>query len=989
MSSGSASRSPYDPASALAEVVDRVAHLLPAQGPISVFIHHNPLHAFEHLPFEEAVVLAARKLGCETRLPERHFRAALERGRIAEGDVDAVLTADLGERGAEAIAGPITRFELRRRIALHGFPEARGEALSWLLGETPALDRFREDLPADVREATASGERLRSGASEEETQGVRALWRSVLDAVRRRRYPLPERSPRFDRHRDLLLSAYGIDTDDWIHPLLIRFVSAYLDQGFAHWPMPERERGMYACFLAIYGARVVRLSGPWTQGLAQLVADDRSHDRTALDSLQHSLHELGIPPEGWEDDLAAEALALRGWAGMVRQIEERPDRVPARTVPARLVEFLAVRLLLTRAANAYAARTRPVGPLAALRARLAPAIPPQASPSPVERAWPIFHAAQLCGLDPATIDRLSEAEVTAWENELAEFDSVERRRILQLAYERHLRHKFYDALIGNPRAPEPSCPLFQAVFCIDEREESLRRHLEEIEPAVETCGAPGYFGVAMYFRGATDARPRPLCPVAIQPEHYVAEASDRAPGRLDRWRDMRRRAAGLVGKNVHIGSRTLMRGTVLMATIGVLSIIPLVVRVLFPWLSQRLSRLDASATPRARTRLRLERDSAVPPLGRHVGYAVDEMAEIVRVQLASLGIGQRMSPLIFVIGHASTSLNNPHESAHDCGACGGGRGGPNARAFAQMANDPRVRSELTERGIPIPPSTWFVGAERNTSSNAVRFFDDDLVPETLRLRLARAREVIERAREREAHERCRRFDSIPSWFPPRAALRHVESRAADLAQPRPEYGHATNAFCVIGRRARTRGLFLDRRAFLVSYDPSGDPDGQLLQQSLAAVVPVVAGINLEYYFGHVDPTGTGSGTKLPHNVTGLLGVMDGAQSDLRSGLPWQMLEIHEPVRLTLVVESPRDRLMSILGADPTFGRLVENRWILLARLDPESNELDEFDVAGFRPYTAEHPVRVTTGDSVSYYRRKRGPLPLVRIEAARDGRSPR
>ena len=35
-------------------------------------------------------------------------------------------------------------------------------------------------------------------------------------------------------------------------------------------------------------------------------------------------------------------------------------------------------------------------------------------------------------------------------------------------------------------------------------------------------------------------------------------------------------------------------------------------------------------------------------------------------------------------------------------------------------------------------------------------------------------------------------------------------------------------------------------------------------------------------------------------IAGLLGVMDGAQSDLRTGLPWQMVEIHEPTRLAIV-----------------------------------------------------------------------------------------
>jgi len=483
----------------------------------------------------------------------------------------------------------------------------------------------------------------------------------------------------------------------------------------------------------------------------------------------------------------------------------------------------------------------------------------------------------------------------------------------------------------------------------------------------------------MYHQGVTDAHPRPLCPGDIRPDHYVAEVEPDADRLASRSRRFHQRASGFLGYNVHLGSRLPVRGAVLMTAFGWLALVPLILRVVFPWLSSRWRHVQKTTIAAARTRLRLDREEGAPPIGRYAGFTVREMATIVRRTLEDIGIRDRLSPLVLVVGHGSVSLNNPHESAHDCGACGGGRGGPNARAFAQMANDPRVRRLLASEGLPIGATTWFVGAKRNTCDNTLTFFDDDLVPAALHPLFERARDALDTTRQREAHERCRRFDAVPGWYPPLAALAHVQARSADLAQPRPEYGHATNAFCVVGRRARTRGLFLDRRAFLVSYDPAADQDGAILARIMAAVVPVVAGISLEYYFSYVDPTGYGCGTKLPHNVTSLLGVMDGAQSDLRTGLPWQMVEIHEPARLAIVVEATRDRVAHVVAGNPATERLVHNRWIWLACLDPDSDALWELRRTGFVAHTPEHPLAVINGDSAAWYQGKRGFLPPVEI----------
>ena len=416
-----------------------------------------------------------------------------------------------------------------------------------------------------------------------------------------------------------------------------------------------------------------------------------------------------------------------------------------------------------------------------------------------------------------------------------------------------------------------------------------------------------------------------------------------------------------------------------MTAFGWLALVPLVLRVVFPWLSSHWRRVRATSVAPVRTRLALNRDDRVPPIGTHSGFTVREMADIVRRVIEDTGLRDRLSSLVLVLGHGSISLNNPHESAHDCGACGGGRGGPNARAFAQMANDSRVRRLLADEGCTINAGTWFVGAQRNTCNNDVTFFDVDLIPADRRRLFERAEAAIETARRREAHERCRRFDAVPVWYPPLAALAHVEGRAADLAQPRPEYGHATNAFCIVGRRTRTRGLFLDRRAFLVSYDPARDDDGAILARIMAAVVPVVAGISLEYYFSYVDPRGYGCGTKLPHNVTSLLGVMDGAQSDLRTGLPWQMVEIHEPTRLAMVIESPREIVERVVRNHPSIDQLVRHRWIWLACLDPESGALWEMRSTGFVSHTPERALVEVAGPSAAWYQGKRGFLPPVSI----------
>jgi uncharacterized protein YbcC (UPF0753/DUF2309 family) len=886
----------------LMRLIDDLAHLLPAQGPISIFIHHNTLHAFEDLPFEEAVERAGEQLGREPYLAESRYRDKLASGRILVNDIAAVLREHLADRANEDVAGVGSRFDLWLAVVLHGIPSATGRELGWMLEETDALSRFRTDLPARARSAFATAGDTPDDR-DAERRAVGRLWDACLRTIPRAAPsgPIGGSVAPHVRHRDWLVAASGPDVDDWIHPPLIRFLAGYLDQGLAHWTMPDRHRGIHGCFVEMYRRSMAARCGRWAGALPRLVDDDRTNERSAIGSIAHSLTTLGVPDEEHAEYLRAELLALRGWAGIVHQIEERPDRVPVKDIRVTLRGYLAVRLLFERAALEEAARRVSFdGPLSELRSWLRGRVRPASAPTPPERAWRLFQLAQLCGVNASIVEQWTARDVAALESELQEVNGVRQRRLLHQAFERTIRHRLYDAVMSHTPDLLSAAPSFQAVFCLDEREESIRRHLEEVEPSCETFSTAGFFNVAMYHQGVSDAHPRPLCPVAIRPTHYVAEAERDSGALSERSRRLHRRAAGFLGYNVPVGSRMPLSGALMMTLFGWLALVPLVLRVLFPALTWRWRRVRDTSMVTSRTRLQLDRDTSVPPLGRHAGFTVREMADIVRRVIEDIGVRDRLAPLVLIVGHGSISLNNPHESAHDCGACGGGRGGPNARAFAQMANDARVRHLLATEGLTIPADTWFVGGQRNTCDNTVALFDEDLVPPACQRLLDQAKSAIDVARRREAHERCRRFD-VPSWYPPIAALAHVQGRAADLAQPRPEYGHATNAFCVVGRRERTRGLFLDRRTFLVSYDPTTDDDGAILARIMAAAVPVVAGINLEYYFSYVDPTGYGCGTKLPHNVTSLLGVMDVAQSDLRTVLPWQMVEVDEATLLKIIV----------------------------------------------------------------------------------------
>ncbi len=1024
----------------LRNCIEHAAHLLPSQRPITSFVHHNTLHAFEEERFDEAMRIASTTYRCQTYLPEDQYHRCLEQGEIDPQDLSTVLQKDLGATGEHPVGIFGTRFHLRQAMLQYRIGQSAPAELRWLIAESDALRCFRSDLPVATREQLVQQTRrwvMRDFYNENiaidedsineprllkrrqiqsseftppsqtlfsdlfdrfgrssidhwsdstwEQFTLNALWRLCHQGVHAFRVH-DDLSLSPIRHRDLLLDAVGQDIDLLIHEVLIPFCGSYLDQGFATWSIPDKDRGFLEAFISLF-TEAHWGTDWWMKGVAKELRQIRERGTTPLQSISDSLRSLGVSVDDEEEFITQTLLALSGWAGMIWQIESTPSLVRQPIPKGTLAEFLAVRLILERSAITQVSR-RELGhttTLAELYRSLRARFRKRAAVDVIQREFQAFQLVQALGCSSEGLSQLAKEDWVNLIQEIEAFGSLERRRIYHAAYELKYTRQTLDAIAQHhPHTPPVNHrPIFQIVCCLDDREESLRRHIEEVAPECETFGTAAFFSVAMNYRGSGDAHFQPLCPVVIQPQHYVQEEVLLSVEPLHQKRQEIRRHLGAASLQWHTGSRKFLGGIVT-GLLGTVAAVPLVAGVLFPRLNAKArKRFGRMIEPPPATRLQLHRGSPNPGSeSDKLGYSYAEMAQIVTNVLKEIGILPQPSRLVLVLGHGSSSLNNPHESAYNCGACGGGRGGPNARAFAQMANDPHVRHHLALKGIEIPDDVWFVGGYHNTCNDSVTWHDLDLLPNTHKGDFAKAVQLIDVARKRNAQERCRRFESAPLTLTPENAIRHVEQRSEDLAEARPEYNHATNALCIMGRRERTRGLFLDRRAFLGSYDPTKDDENySMLLQALGAAVPVCAGINLEYYFSTVDPAGFGCGSKLPLNVASLLGVMEGAASDLRPGLSQQMIEIHQPLRILFLIETTPEGMQAAFDRNETIRRLVVNEWIQLAILDPDSSTIRKYVDGRFEVYHPGTTPLPKVNQSVDWYRGWRGNLGFASIVA--------
>jgi hypothetical protein len=716
---------------------------------------------------------------------------------------------------------------------------------------------------------------------------LQALGLATVDAL-----PRP-------RAGTLLLSTVrpemAIEIGEMVDSFLLRVLPAFLDLGSAVFPMPSREHGLLEAVRWL--ARVpLGVPEPWLRGLSARLGKASSARALIRECLEHR----GERETGWPNILHEALFALPGYAGMINRLEhvvhERPKHVDV-----RLLDYVAVRLVVEELALLDVAHHL-FGRRATL-ASLAESLSSYEQPSPPPM----------------------------WTLELGAFqDALE---------EEYIRSFIGGIVMAQEVArPQPKQVDVQIAVCIDDRCESIRRHIEECLPNCETLGSAGFFGVALKHRAPLSNDENDSCPAPVTPTKRVSEELDSAAASaLQRQYTRTKLLGATLGDDA---SRAPIRG--LLASFANFVRAPAtLLQMLVPSLFvEPAHEFEGS---------KLRYDKAVEP----EGFTLADRIALVEGNLRNIGLIARFARWVLIVGHGSMAQNNQFMSGYQCGACGGKRGGINARVFCAFANEPEVRTGLAARGIAIPEQTIFMPGEHDTALDHIRWFDVDTLAPARKHELDGIRVQLELALERNAKERSRRFRDVPLDEPLADAVARVRARCADYAETRPEYNHATNAACVIGRRSLTRGLFLDRRPFLVSYDPTtDDDDASILHKLMAAPLPVCAGISLEYFFSTMDPVGFGCGTKLPHNVVGLLGVCTGADGDLRPGLWAQTTEIHDPIRLVTLIEAEPEKIAAVLERLPAVRNTVVNNWIHLFACSPSGRGFFRWVGGGFEPYAA-------------------------------------
>lgn len=483
------------------------------------------------------------------------------------------------------------------------------------------------------------------------------------------------------------------------------------------------------------------------------------------------------------------------------------------------------------------------------------------------------------------------------------------QRAIELAYQQQLI-----AELQAPAVPaDNDRPVLQAAFCIDVRSEVIRRALEAQHPGIRTIGFAGFFGLPIEHQHGNHVRPQ--LPGLLAPALRVTDDQP-APS-----------AAGMSwARFISTAPSTF---TAIEAG-GLLYLFKLLRQSLFPGASEHPLR------PSAQSRLTLRRGAT--PLSN------DDKAELADGILNAMGFATQFAPRVLLVGHGSSTRNNPQAAALDCGACCGQSGEVNVRVLAQLLNDSEVRQALQQRGRCIPEDTRFIAALHDTTCDHIHCFGNHPISKNDPLHGWLDGAGAQAGRERAAALGIDADVDIQ---------RALKQRSRDWSEVRPEWGLANNASFIVAPRQRSRHLNLQGRTFLHDYQWQQDKDFSLLELIMTAPMIVAHWINMQYNLSVTDNDRFGSGNKVLHNVVGgNLGVFEGNGGDLRIGLAMQSLHdgqrwMHQPLRLSVFIAAPHSALDTVIDKHDSVRQLLENDWLFLFRLGDEHADITRWSSEGW------------------------------------------
>lgn len=529
-------------------VVRLAGEIIAQYWPMRTFVHHNPLHSLEYLPFEETVRRGKQFLNGEGYLPSRTYRAYVASGRIRLEHLDSALQPLVGNREILLGSRRVAHREVLRACLTDGLSSPAREPLDDHLHDP---DRTLIERLAHTLEPVLDTPSLdaRVGKIAADNQAALCRW--------------------------LTLSHWCDDTLGTkivqnINDQMVKWCSAFLDEGHAAWAMPDREEGLYLAW-----KRLAREE--WS-----LLGITDSRDKIAAlpdhpeDALLESLERLGIPNDLRQDYLSLQLTALPGWAGFIKWRGEERDYPWQQTNPAGLVKFLAIRLWYARELvhaacrehldipgrfdditaymrdypeEYYLRRQRTAGHLPALYAeevdRLAhrkghnwqnvlaryrtDVVPRQQAATRRGAARRLLALARTLGIDDRSLDESPADDLKQAIEWIEGFPESNHGPVWLKAFESGYQQQVIGQLMETARrlgehtnTLSPSRPYSQSVYCIDVRSEPFRRHLESVGPH-ETFGFAGFFAAFIRYRAWGKEHDTEQFPVIMRAKNEVRE----------------------------------------------------------------------------------------------------------------------------------------------------------------------------------------------------------------------------------------------------------------------------------------------------------------------------------------------------------------------------------------------------------------------------------------------------------------------------------